>query len=74
MPTQKAANALDFLFVLCRSLQNECLFQNWTGFNILLQSTKIPILSKIGHLPIIDATPTEISKINATMKKNTDRY
>jgi hypothetical protein len=72
VPTQKAANALDFSFVLCRSLQNECLFPNWTGFNILLQSKEIPILSKIGYLPIIDAPPTEMSTINAIMKKSTE--
>jgi hypothetical protein len=30
-------------------------------------------LSKIGHLPIIDATPTEISKINATCNEKEHR-
>lgn len=73
VPTQKAANALDFSFVLCRSLQNECRrFPNWTGFNILLHSSEIPMLSKIGYLPIIDAPPTEMSTINAIMKKSTE--
>lgn len=71
VPTQEAANALDFSFVLCKSLQSECpRFPSWTGFNILLHSSEIPILSKIGYLPIIDAPLTEMSTINAIMKKS----
>lgn len=53
MPTQKAENALDFLFVLGRSLQNECFrFPNRTAyFNILLHFFEIPMLSDrvFGH-------------------------
>ncbi len=35
----------------------------WTGFNILMRSTKVLPLSKIGYLPIKDASPTDMSTV-----------
>lgn len=71
VPTQDAAKRLDLSFVLCRSLQDESLLLNWTVFNTLLQEKEIPVLSKIGYLPIINASPTEMSKINAILQRST---
>ena len=65
LTTQKTAKIFDLSLVLCRSLQDEYLFPNWTGFNTLLQSREIPVLSKVGYLPVINAPPTEMSTINA---------
>ena len=70
LTTQKTAKIFDLSLVLCRSLQDEYLFPNWTGFNTLLQSREIPVLSKVGYLPVINAPPTEMSTINAILKKS----
>ncbi len=38
---------------------------NWTGFNTRLTVNRnIPIKSKLGYLPVIDASPTELSTVN----------
>eukprot|EP00794_Sanderia_malayensis_P001845 gene1845-2078_t len=71
MPKQDAARKLDFSFVLCRDFQNELLLPNWTGFNTLLQAKEIPVVSKIGYLPIINASPTKFSTINAILQRST---
>lgn len=70
LTTQKTPKMLDLSLVVCRSQQDERLFPNWTGFNTLLQSSEIPVLSKVGYLPIINAPPTEMSTINAILKKS----
>ena len=67
---QKTLKMLDLSLVVCRSQQDERLFPNWTGFNTLLQTSEIPVLSKVGYLPIINAPPTEMSTINAILKKS----
>ena len=35
----------------------------WTGYNTLLNSTTIPPLSKLGYLPVIDASPTRMDTV-----------
>ena len=71
VPAKDAAQKVDLSFVLCRAMQDESLLPNWTGFNTLLQEQEIPVLSKIGYLPIINASPTEISTINAILQRST---
>lgn len=40
----------------------------WTGFNTLLRKDNIPGVSRIGYLPIVDASPTEYSTLNEVLK------
>ena len=39
----------------------------WTGFNTLLRKDNIPDVSRVGYLPIVDASPTEYSTLNEVL-------
>ncbi|CAB3984024.1 Hypothetical predicted protein [Paramuricea clavata] len=41
----------------------------WTGFNTVL-CKEIPDVSRVGYLPVIDASPTEYSTINAILERS----
>eukprot|EP00794_Sanderia_malayensis_P000947 gene947-261_t len=62
---------LDLSFVLCRSF-NDTNIPNLTGFNTELQYTVKPSSTKIGYLPIIDASPTELATVNAILTRSTE--
>jgi hypothetical protein len=40
----------------------------WTGFNTLIRQSNIPTVSRVGYLPIVDASPTEYSMLNEVLK------
>ena len=44
----------------------------WTGFNQKVSSSKILPVSKIGYLPVIDASPTEMSTVNLVLTRSID--
>lgn len=70
---QHESRQLDLAFALCRAFCKErsiLLLPNWTGFNTILKSNAIPMLSKIGYLPIIDASPTELSTVNEILERS----
>ena len=45
---------------------------DWTGFNTLLSNVEIPAVSKIGYLPVINASPTEYYTVQAILSKSHD--
>ena len=44
----------------------------WTGFNTLLHKESIPDTSRVGYLPVVDASPVEYSTINTILKRSTE--
>lgn len=61
----------DVAFVIARTVEEfQPQMPNWTGFNTELESKQIPRLTNIGYLPIIDASPTELSTINTILKRS----
>ena len=40
----------------------------WTGFNTILRQCEIPTMSRVGYLPLVDASPTEYSTLNEVLK------
>jgi hypothetical protein len=66
---QQLAEKCDFAYSLLKMHYGGCL-PDWTGFNTLLSTDKIPSVSKIGYLPVIDASPTEYSTVHAILKKS----
>ena len=46
---------------------NDEVIPGWTGFNTMLYNHEIPNVSRVGYLPVIDATPTEYSTINTIL-------
>ena len=55
----------DLAFCLCRYLGRSSAIPNWTVFNTRLAVNRnIPTQSKLGYLPVIDASPTELSTVN----------
>ena len=48
------------------------LLPGWTGFNTLLQSSNVPPVSKIGYLPVIDASPTDLSTVYTILLRSVD--
>ena len=67
---QAYGKKLDFSFILCRMVQSGHV-PNWTGYNTLLSKESIPPLLKVLYLPIIDASTTEFSTINAVLQRST---
>jgi hypothetical protein len=59
------AKKKDLAFCLCRYLGRSSAIPNWTGFNTRLAVNRnIHTHSKLGYLPVIDASPTELSTVN----------
>ncbi|CAB4015222.1 Hypothetical predicted protein [Paramuricea clavata] len=57
----EAAQLLDLTYVLLKMVPSDDLpvLPGWTGFNTLLRKDNIPSISRVGYLPVIDASPTE---------------
>ncbi len=68
---QYNARKLDFSFIVSR-LQPNMQLPNWTGCNTLLCNNRIPTLSRIVYLPIINAPASEYSTINAILQRSTE--
>ncbi len=45
---------------------------NWSGFNAALHLSKIPNVSRIGYLPVINASPTELSTVRKVLENASD--
>ena len=68
---QVAAKKKDLAFCLCRYLGCGNMIPNWTGFNTrLTMDNNIPTQSKLGYLPVIDASPTELSTVNEILNRS----
>ena len=68
---QELARRLDFAYTLMKMHQSEVdLLPGWTGFNMLLQGSNIPPLSKIRYLPIIDGSPSEYSTLYTALQQS----
>ena len=65
-----SAHKLDLMYALVKifSVNMEDPWPGWTGFNTLIRQSNIPNVSKVGYLPIMDASPTEYSTLNEVMK------
>ena len=42
----------------------------WTGYNIFLNSATISSLSKLGYIPVIDASPTRMDTVNTILEQS----
>jgi hypothetical protein len=66
----KTAQQLDLAYVLIKSVpSDDYIVPGWTGFNTILCEDIIQPVSRIGYLPVIDASPTEFSTIHAILKR-----
>ena len=70
----EVAQLLDLTYALLKMIPSDDLpvLPGWTGFNTLLRKDNIPNISRVGYLPVIDASPTEYSTINAILKRSTE--
>ena len=70
----EAAQLLDLTYVLLKMIPSDDLpvLPEWTGFNTLLRKDNILNISRVGYLPVIDASPTEYSTINTILKRSTE--
>ena len=66
---QNRAKKLDLSFILCQMWKTGHI-PNWTGYNTLLCRESIPQMSKVTYLPVIDASATELSTINAVLQRS----
>lgn len=66
------AHKLDLAYILTKYIcsSNEEILPGWTGFNTILCGDKIPDVSRVGYLPVIDASPTEYSTINTILTRS----
>ena len=64
------AQKLDLIYSLIKifAANDEDPWPGWTGFNTMLRQSDIPPVSKVGYLPIVDASPTEYSTLNEVLK------
>lgn len=67
----ETAYKLDLAYVLIKHIcaATEEVLPGWTGFNTLL-CKDIPDVSRVGYLPVIDASPTEYATINAILQRS----
>ena len=70
MASRELAWKIDLAYVLARllPLDNDIL-SGWTGFNTKLCENSIPVVSRIGYLPVVDASPTECSTIKTILER-----
>ena len=69
----ETAQRLDLAYVLIKSLpSDERIIPGWTGFSTIICEDVIPPVSRIGYLPVIDASPTEFATIHAISKRCTE--
>ena len=67
-PTSTACKLdLAYIFLKYICAVNEEVIPGWTGFNTMLYNHEIPSVSRIGYLPVIDASLTEYSTINTIL-------
>lgn len=65
------AYLLDLAYVLIRMVPSDTsVLPGWTGFNTLRHKDSIPNISRVGYLPVIDASPTEYSTINTILQRS----
>ena len=67
----ETAYELDLAYVLIKHIcaAKEEVLPRWTGFNTLL-CKEISDVSRVGYLPVIDASPTEYATINAILERS----
>jgi hypothetical protein len=64
---------LDLAYVLIKSVpSDDHIVPGWTGFNTILCKDILHPASRIGYLPVIDASPTKFSTIHAILKRCTE--
>ena len=69
--TLAPARATELAFVFMKySDANACTIPGWTGFHTYLQSDLILEKSAIHYLPVIEASPTEMSTVNTILKRS----
>ena len=63
------ARKMDLAYCMIKHVtaEEEDHWPGWTGFNTLLQKDNIPDVSRVGYLPIVDASPTEYSTLNEVL-------
>ena len=66
-----ASQRQEFLYILCKHFctNGAKLLPGWTGFNTIT-SSKPRSLSKVAYLPVVDAAVTELSTMNAILKRS----
>lgn len=67
---EKLEVQIDVAYCLSKTVDSK--LPGWTGFNTTLQSSSIPRKSKIGYLPIIDASPTEMATVHTVLLRSVD--
>ena len=70
-PILKQPMLKDFAFNITRFDidHKEILIPSWTGYNQLISSVEVPPKSVIGYLPVIDASPTEMSTVLTILQR-----
>ena len=58
----------DLAYCLCRYVDRSFSLPNWTGFNTKL-TRSIPKQCKVGYMPVIDASPTELATVKEILNR-----
>jgi hypothetical protein len=57
-----------YVLIKMYGVSDEDPWPGWTGFNTLLRQSNITTVSKVGYLPLVNASPTEYSTLNEVLK------
>lgn len=68
MDTHFAAQA-ELAYVFVKSMEGSAI-PSWTGFHTLLQGENTLQKSALYYLPVIEASPTEMSTVNTILKRS----
>ena len=68
----QTASKLELAYILIKYIcaANEEVLPGWAGFNTILFSQESPHVSRVGYLPVIDASPTEYYTINTILTRS----
>ena len=73
LQAQENPRKLDLAYVLMKLAGvSEEFFAGWTGFNTTLNCSNVPWMSKVGYLPIIDASPTEYDTVFTILDRSVE--
>ncbi|KAL2104338.1 hypothetical protein ACEWY4_001206 [Coilia grayii] len=64
------AHQLDSVYFFMKTSINDHVLPGWTGWNTQLHESDIPQQSKIGYLPVIDASPTNLNTVHTILTRS----
>jgi len=67
MTAHKERKRFNSIYYFMKRIEVDNIIPGWTGFNIQLEGTKVPLITEVGYLPVIDANPVEDTTVQTIL-------